>query len=102
MTQPPTAINYYAKDRALEITWAAGQVARLSTRKLRGSCGCAACVDERTGQRILDVDAVAEDIDIVSMHPVGNYALHITWSDGHDSGFYSWEHLRRLTAEGDR
>lgn len=96
MTQPPTAINYFAKDRIIEITWSPGEVARYPTKLVRGSCGCAGCVDERTGVRTLDVDAVPDDIDIVSMSPVGRYALHIAWSDGHDSGFFTWERLRAL------
>ncbi|MGB4257613.1 MAG: DUF971 domain-containing protein [Phycisphaerae bacterium] len=96
MTQPPTAINYYAQDRILEITWEAGTKARLSARHVRAACGCASCVDERTGARILDPQSIPEDIDIIAMHPVGNYALHIEWSDGHDTGIYPWERLRLL------
>lgn len=97
MAQPPTAINYYAKDHILEITWAPGRVSRLPTKFVRAACGCAGCVDERTGVRTLDVNSIPEDIDIRGMTPVGNYAVHIDWSDGHNSGFYSWEHLQDLS-----
>lgn len=96
MTQAPIAINYFAKDRRLEITWSSGDIRRLPTRVVRAACGCAACVDERTGVRTLDVDSIPADIDILAMRPVGNYAVHIEWSDGHDTGIYTWESLRRL------
>jgi DUF971 family protein len=96
MTQAPTAINYFAKDRILEITWAPGDIRRLPTRVVRAACGCAACVDERTGVRTLDIDSIPPDIDILAMRPVGNYAVHIQWSDGHDTGIYTWENLRQM------
>jgi len=96
MTQAPTAINYYAKDRTLEITWGPGHTVRLPTKLVRTECGCASCVDERTGERILDPRSVPEDIDILDMRPVGNYAIQIRWSDGHDAGLYTWERLRHL------
>jgi len=57
---------------------------------------CARCVDEITGQRILDVEGLDPDIAIEEMQLVGNYALKIRWSDRHDTGLYTWPHLRRL------
>ena len=38
-----------------------------------------------------------KDVGIRAIEPVGNYAVHIDWSDGHNSGFYSWEHLQDLS-----
>jgi len=57
---------------------------------------CARCVDEITGLRILDIDGIKPEIVINEMSLVGNYALKIRWSDGHDTGLYTWDHLRRL------
>ncbi len=34
--------------------------------------------------------------ELVSLKPVGNYAIQASWKDGHDSGIYTWEHLRRI------
>jgi DUF971 family protein len=58
---------------------------------------CARCVDEITGERLVDVDGIDRDIAITEMSLVGNYALKIRWSDGHDTGLYTWDHLRRLS-----
>lgn len=96
MAGPPQGIDYFSKDRVLQITWGAGHVGRYPTKYLRCECACAGCVDERTGIRTLDPSTVAEDIDIAEMEMVGNYAIRIRWSDGHDTGIYTWEHLARL------
>lgn len=58
---------------------------------------CARCVDEITGERIVDIDGIDPDISIADMALVGNYALKIRWSDGHDTGLYTWDHLRQLS-----
>jgi DUF971 family protein len=44
----------------------------------------------------VDVEGIDPEIAIDSMQLVGNYALKIRWSDGHDMGLYTWGHLRRL------
>lgn len=80
----------------LEVTWAPGDVATYPLRALRGECHCAACVDERTGRRILDRASIPEDLTIRDMSLVGRYAVQFTWSDGHDTGLYTWEHLRAI------
>jgi DUF971 family protein len=53
-------------------------------------------VDEFTGEQTLDVASIADDIRIVDMQLVGNYALRIGWSDGHSTGLYTWTRLRAL------
>jgi len=84
------------------VTWHDGLVGQLGLVKLRAECMCARCVDEITGQRIVDIDGIDPQIAIVEMQLVGSYAVKIRWSDGHDTGLYTWAHLRRLCEENVR
>ncbi|HOV61807.1 MAG TPA: P-loop NTPase [Candidatus Hydrogenedentes bacterium] len=80
------------------ISWPDGSITRLPARLVRQSCQCALCVDEFSGDRILDPASVPDDITATEITPLGNYAVGITWSDGHSSGIFSWEHLRELAS----
>jgi Mrp family chromosome partitioning ATPase/DUF971 family protein len=57
---------------------------------LRAKCQCALCVSETTGQRLVDVKKIPADINPTEILPLGNYAVGITWSDGHSSGIYPY------------
>ena len=81
---------------ALEIRWKDGHSSLYDPRYLRLNCPCAGCVDEMTGQRTLTPAMVPEGIYPKAIHSVGRYALQFVWSDGHDTGFYSFETLRAL------
>lgn len=65
-------------------------------KAIRESCGCAHCVDEMTGRPILDPNTVSPNISINEMKLIGNYAVKISWSDGHDTGLFTWQRLRKL------
>jgi DUF971 family protein len=97
---PPTTIVRLPAQQALLVSWPDGVEAKLPLVPLRGACMCARCVDEVTGERIVDCDGIDPDIAVSDMELVGNYALRIRWSDGHETGLYTWEHLRRLAEEG--
>jgi len=53
-------------------------------------------VDEVTGKKILIDERVPRDVRAMEFHPVGNYGVAIVWSDGHDTGIYTFDALRRL------
>ncbi len=91
----PTSIRQ-AGPGELEVDWNDGHVSRYPVAYLRRACRCAACIDEWTGAHILRADQVPEDVKPVRIDPVGRYAIHIAWSDGHTSGIYSFEHLRSI------
>ncbi len=95
-SQPPRAIERLPAERALKVAWADGLEAKLGLVELRGECMCARCVNEITGERIVEVEGIDPQIAIEEMQLVGNYALKIRWSDGHDTGLYTWPHLRQL------
>lgn len=80
----------------LLIRWADGVESTFQVRALRLACGCAACIDEWTGENTLDPESVPADIHPVKIEPVGRYAIQIDWSDGHVTGIYPFERLRAL------
>ncbi len=85
-----------SSETAVKIEWQDSHRSDYPARILRLLCPCADCVDESTGIRILNPDSVPVDVRAVGIRMVGRYAVEITWSDGHDTGFYSFETLRRL------
>jgi DUF971 family protein len=97
MNQPPKSIKAFREERVLEIGWHDGTIERVPFRSLRAACPCAGCVDELTGIRTLDVDAIPDDIAPAKIELCGNYALKIVWNDGHATGLYTWQHLARLS-----
>jgi DUF971 family protein len=80
----------------LRITWADDRVCGYEAPRLRRACPCAQCVNEWTGQRTLKPEAVSEDVEIKDLSIVGRYALNFRWSDGHETGIYSFQYLRDL------
>lgn len=98
MRDAPTDIKLKRAEGQLEITWSDETPRRYGVRRLRCECACAGCIDERTGIRTLDVEAVPDNIGITNMEFVGNYALKLSFSDGHDTGIYSWDRLYQMQA----
>jgi DUF971 family protein len=90
----------------LKIEWSDGAATFATWRKLREQCPCAGCIEDRAKPpdpfRVLTPqEAAAGPPAPVSMVPVGHYAYQITWNDGHSSGIYPLELLRKLgTAQG--
>jgi DUF971 family protein len=83
-------------DAGLRITWADDCVCLYNAAELRRACPCAQCVNEWTGQRVLKSEAVSEELTIADLSIVGRYALNFRWSDGHETGIYSFRYLREL------
>ena len=80
----------------LGVVWADGHESVFSGRALRCRCGCALCVDESSGRKILRDDAIPADVRALQVLPVGRYGLGIHWSDGHSTGIYRLDRLREL------
>ena len=96
MTAPPKQIHSLKEEGALEIEWNDGRKYLLPFRFLRGQCPCASCVNEITGERTLDFSTISNDIHPMNMSFSGNYALKISWSDGHNTGLFTWDYLSKL------
>lgn len=84
------------QDEELRIVWEDGHESRYTFRHLRQNCPCALCRDEWSGQRLLNPDTVPEDLGADRADLVGNYALSFGFSDGHATGIFSFECLRKL------
>ena len=80
----------------LSIRWNDGTVSDLKVRFLRSSCPCAVCVNEWTGEKMLDESRIPADIKPGRILAVGRYAMAIHWSDGHKTGIYSYDYLKKL------
>ncbi len=85
----------------LRIEWKDGTVSEYAPRALRLACPCAGCVEEMTGVRILRPEDVDPRVYPTAIHYVGRYALQFVWSDGHSTGIYTYEHLRKLWDDGE-
>jgi DUF971 family protein len=84
----------------LRITWADGKECHFSAPVLRRFCPCAQCVNEWTGERTLNSTTVSDALEIGDIAIVGRYALNFHWSDGHETGIYSFRYLRELCEAG--
>ncbi len=80
----------------LLLRWQDGLAARISVRQLRLACPCAFCVNEVTGERMLDPSSIPASMSLKDMQPVGHYAYRILFEDGHDTGLFTLEALRGL------
>ncbi len=80
------------RDRELRIEFEDGVLASFPLLPLRQACPCAGCRGRR--ERSLDAFAGAE-IAAIEAQLHGNWGIAIRWSDGHDTGIYAWDHLRR-------
>jgi len=81
--------------RAVRVVWADGHVSEFLNGHLRDHCPCAGC--RRQPQRSLPVvNDRREELYPVQIGVVGRYAISVEWSDGHDTGIYSYQTLRGL------
>ena len=99
---PTTPIGFAQRDRTtLSVLWEDGRHDDIDVRDLRLACRCAACVEEMSGRPLLDPATIAADVAPRSITGIGNYAITITWSDGHSTGIYAFDNLRALAERDD-
>lgn len=90
----PTEIKLHQKSRELEIAFDDGNVFRFPCEFLRVYSPSAEVRGHGPGQEVLQTGK--RNVEINHIEPVGNYAVTLTFSDGHDSGIYSWDYLHEL------
>jgi DUF971 family protein len=91
----PVQLKKIGQDK-MQITWEDGHISVYPFRYLRQNCGCAACINELTGERTLNSESVPADLKGLGADIVGNYALHFRFSDGHETGLYPFRALREM------
>lgn len=94
MVEPTQIIE--ESDAAVSIKWSDGVETMYTAPQLRRNCPCAACINEWTGDKILDDATVADDMTFTSIAIVGRYALNFVFSDHHDTGIFSFKFLKEL------
>ena len=99
-TPTPTEIKLHQKSRLLEISFSDGRRFELSYELLRVYSPSAEVRGHGPGQETLQ--AGKKDVEIAAVEPVGVYAVKPNFSDGHDTGIYSWDYLYWLGENRDR
>jgi DUF971 family protein len=98
----PTSLSL-SDDGAFEIQWSDGLQQSIPPKVLRDHCPCATCLEKKIGKGdgppalfpILTA-AEAQPLRITAATPVGNYAYRIVFTDGHSTGVYTLEHIRKI------
>ncbi|MGE4488197.1 MAG: P-loop NTPase [Kiritimatiellales bacterium] len=86
--------------KAITLSWPGGETVSVPNKILRQACSCALCVDEMTNAPILDPKTVPDDIHALKVGVIGNYAITVDWSDGHNTGFFPYKTIRELAKQG--
>jgi DUF971 family protein len=95
----PTEIKLHQKSRVLEIAFSDGQRFRLPYEFLRVYSPSAEVRGHGPGQEVLQLGK--KNIEITQIDPVGTYAVQPVFSDGHDTGIYSWDYFYTLGVNQD-
>jgi DUF971 family protein len=91
--------NYALIGDQLALSWADGSESYIQLERLRRNCPCAVCQGEpdALGRVVKPVRKLGDGaFQLVGIDPVGGYALQLRWADGHNSGIYGFDYLKRL------
>ena len=95
MKPVPREVMPYAGN-SVRILWQDEHESIYTNVYLRESCQCAECIHEWTGEKLIAPWKISPDVKPVSVTSVGNYAVSIHFSDGHQTGVYSFDLLRKI------
>lgn len=100
MIPAPESIERIASTH-IKVVWPGGHESLFPNNFLRAQCPCATCSDfrlKRAAKRGLHVlpEGTPTSVFAQSMSLVGSYAVQILWSDGHQTGIYTWDFLREI------
>lgn len=98
-TPQPTRITVHEQSRVLEVGFSDGREFRIPFELMRVYSPSAEVQGHGPGQEVLQTGK--RDVTLTALEPVGNYAVQPSFSDGHDSGIFSWDYLYFLGAQQD-
>ena len=93
----PTALTVHSKSRLLQVAFSDGAVFSIPFELLRVYSPSAEVMGHGPGQEVLQTGK--REVVVVELESIGNYAVKPTFSDGHDSGIFSWDYLYHLGAD---
>ena len=96
-TPQPTAITVHGRSRVLEVGFATGETFRIPFELMRVYSPSAEVQGHGPGQEVLQTGK--RMVELTALEPVGNYAVQPHFSDGHDTGIYSWDYLYFLGSQ---
>ena len=93
-----------SKSKGIQIDWKDGHLSKYSLGYLRDECPCATCTGAHGTQPeksnysapVAPFPMFKPTLKMMNVEPVGHYAIRIEWSDGHNTGIYSFDHLRKI------
>ena len=83
-------------DSEVTINWSDGSESKYTAPQLRRACPCAGCINEWTGEKMLDPAKIPDDLTFKKISLVGRYALNFQFSDAHETGIFSFKYLKDL------
>jgi DUF971 family protein len=99
-TPTPEAMTVHGQSRVLEVTFSDGAQFRIPFELMRIYSPSAEVQGHGPGQEVLQTGK--RDVELTALEPIGNYAVQPTFSDGHDTGIFSWDYLYFLGSEQQR
>jgi DUF971 family protein len=96
-TPQPTSITVHQHSRVLEVGFAGGQLLRIPFELMRVYSPSADVQGHGPGQEVLQTGK--REVELTALEPVGNYAVQPRFSDGHDTGIFTWDYLYFLGSQ---
>jgi DUF971 family protein len=96
----PQSITVHSQSKVLEVTFSDGAEFRIPFELMRVYSPSAEVQGHGPGQEVLQTGK--REVELAGLEPVGNYAVQPAFSDGHDSGIFSWDYLYFLGSQQDK
>src|ERR1035437_5403932 len=96
----PQGMTVHGQSRVLEVSFSDGEIFRIPFELMRVYSPSAEVAGHGPGQEVLQTGKRL--VELVGLEPVGNYAVQPAFSDGHDSGIYSWDYLYFLGSQQEK